>query len=134
MGDAILRGHEFWSKFDYVYIIWGDQVNVSQNTMNLMTTYAQKKRPVIPLTRQPDPYVEYEFDDNNSLYNIKQSREGDQCKQGGLSDIGLFGLPVESLKTYWDEYLQNPEMGNQTNEVNFLPFSDFSRKKQISSF
>ena len=134
MGDAIFKGHEFWSKFDYVYIIWGDQVNVSQNTMSLMTTYAQKKRPVIPLTRQPDPYVEYEFDDNNSLYNIKQSREGDQCKEGGLSDIGLFGLPVESLKTYWDEYLQNPEMGNQTNEVNFLPFLTFLEKNKYLHF
>ena len=43
--------------------------------MSLMTTYAQKKRPVIPLTRQPDPYVEYEFDDSNSLL-ISSSRGG----------------------------------------------------------
>ena len=98
MGDAIFKGYEFWSKFDYVYIIWGDQVNVSQDTMSLMTTYAQKKRPVIPLTRQPDPYVEYEFDDSNSLFNIKQSRRGINVAAVDLVILVCLGCPLSHLK------------------------------------
>ena len=134
MGDAIFKGYDFWSDYDYVYIIWGDQVNVSQNTMELMTNYARRKQAVIPLTPQKDPYVEYVFDQKNCLSNIKQSREGDNCKKNGLSDIGLFGLPVNGLQNFWESYLEKPSVGKETNEINFLPFLTFLETNNLIHF
>ena len=102
--------------------------------MELMTNYARRKQAVIPLTPQKDPYVEYIFNKNNCLSKINQSREGDKCKENGLSDIGLFGLPAKDLDLYWESYLKKPSIGRETNEINFLPFLTFLETNNLVHF
>ena len=126
MGDAIFKGYETWKKFDYVLIVWGDQVHVSNNTISDVLKKTSSKKDnhlILPISVQDDPYVEYIFNSSRTeLKNIKQSREGDKCSPGGFSDIGVFCLSTKNIKHYWDEYLNCFEKGTSTGEINFLPF------------
>jgi bifunctional UDP-N-acetylglucosamine pyrophosphorylase/glucosamine-1-phosphate N-acetyltransferase len=69
----------------------------------------------------PDPYVEYELGPGG-LTRVRQSREGDACTPGGLSDVGVFCLSTDGLAEAWQKYLAVADLGATTGEVNFLPF------------
>ena len=54
MGDAIFRGHDVWSNYDAVLVVWGDQVFVSNDTLEcaigaLDTSHRHAVLPVTPL-------------------------------------------------------------------------------------
>lgn len=123
MGDAIFRGHERWSAYDAVLIVWGDQVFVSAET--LARAIAALGDPphsgVLPVTRMAQPYVEYVWDDG-CLTAVRQSREGDACTPNGFSDVGTFLLYTDGLDAAWQKYLDQAPRGSRTGEVNFLPF------------
>jgi bifunctional UDP-N-acetylglucosamine pyrophosphorylase/glucosamine-1-phosphate N-acetyltransferase len=127
MGDAIFQGYQQWSKYDVILIIWGDQVFVAQQTLQAAIQLHQgtANTIVLPLTLTQNPYVEYVFDVNQKLSQVKQSREGDICASEGWADVGTFLLSVKELLPAWQDYLRTKTQGTQTGEINFLPFLPF---------
>ncbi len=123
MGDAVFRGYPVWSRYDAILVIWGDQVFVSPDTLKrtLAAMTAANRQVVLPLTRMDAPYVEYVFD-GDRLTTVLQSREGDACRPGGLSDVGTFLLGTDGLQDAWETYRADAPRGGATAEVNFLPF------------
>jgi bifunctional UDP-N-acetylglucosamine pyrophosphorylase/glucosamine-1-phosphate N-acetyltransferase len=127
MGDAIFHGHAQWSQADVILVIWGDQVFVSQQTLQAaLTLHAGTPKTIaIPLTFTQNPYVEYLFNAENHLLKINQSREGDLCASQGWADVGTFLLSTKQLLSAWQQYQQTMTQGKQTAEINFLPFLPF---------
>ncbi|HMH65898.1 MAG TPA: NTP transferase domain-containing protein [Rhizomicrobium sp.] len=123
MGDAIFRGHDVWSHYDAVLVVWGDQVFVSNNTLSraLAALKTPDHHAVLPVTRMAAPYVEYVFD-GPRLTQVLQTREGDATTPNGFSDVGTFLLATRDLKPAWDAYLATAPRGTGTGEINFLPF------------
>ena len=125
MGDAIFRGQDIWSDYDAILVVWGDQVFVSADTLaRAIAALKPGRRAVLPVTRQPQPYVEYLFNEGH-LTDVLQSREGDATSPNGFSDVGTFLLNTEGLKTAWQAYLASAPRGAGTGEINFLPFLPF---------
>ncbi len=126
MGDAIFRGHDVWSKYDAVLVVWGDQVFVSSDTLKraLAALTSADRQAVLPVTRMAVPYVEYIFD-GLKLTKVLQTREGDATTPNGYSDVGTFLLSTAGLKAAWDDYLAQAPRGAATSEINFLPFLPF---------
>lgn len=126
MGDAIFRGHETWSAYDAVLIVWGDQAFVSSDTLAraVAALGAPPQSGVLPVTRMTEPYVEYVWN-GDRLTTVRQSREGDVCTPNGLSDVGTFLLSTNGLDAAWQDYLVQAPRGSQTGEINFLPFLPF---------
>lgn len=127
MGDAIFQGYPVWSKAENIIIVWGDQVFVSAQTLTcaLQSHAGRAKTIALPLIEVTDPYVEYIFDADLGLSRVKQSREGDRCAAKGLSDVGTFVMSVRNLLPAWDAYMKRASRGNETQEINFLPFLPF---------
>lgn len=120
MGDAILGCAAYWSAYDTILVVWGDQVHVSGATVAAVLA-AHRGGLTIPLVRQDDPYVEYRFA-GDRLDTVLQSREGDVCAPGGLADVGVFCLSTDGLVDAWRSYVEGRAVGGRTGEVNFLPF------------
>lgn len=129
MGDAIFGAQSYWSVFDAILIVWGDQVNLSQATLKRVAGLcAAEKTIVLPLVECRTPYVQYDLEEG-ILTHVRQSREGDVMDAVGNSDVGVFALSVEGLIDCWRLFLEQNEAGAQTNEVNFLPFLPFLSNK-----
>jgi len=130
MGDAIFRGHDVWSKYDAVLVVWGDQVFVSNNTLEcaIGALDTSHRHAVLPVTRMAQPYVEYVFE-GQRLTKVLQTREGDTTTPNGFSDVGTFLLATRGLKAAWDDYLAVAPRGASTGEINFLPFLPFLSSK-----
>jgi bifunctional N-acetylglucosamine-1-phosphate-uridyltransferase/glucosamine-1-phosphate-acetyltransferase GlmU-like protein len=126
MGDAIFRGHDIWSEYDAVLVVWGDQVFVSHDTLTrtIAALGDPTRHAVLPVTRMATPYVEYVFETPH-LTKVLQSREGDATTPNGFSDVGTFLLGTTGLKSAWDAYLAQAPRGTGTGEINFLPFLPF---------
>ncbi len=125
MGDAIFGARSWWDDLDGIVVVWGDQVGLNARTVSHVVRSlraAPDARLAVPLVPQPDPYVEYVFDVDGMLAGIRQSREGDRCRPGGLSDVGVFGLTVPGLTAAWTDFLLGAQPGAGTGEINFLPF------------
>jgi bifunctional UDP-N-acetylglucosamine pyrophosphorylase/glucosamine-1-phosphate N-acetyltransferase len=120
MGDAIFGAARHWQPYGAILVVWGDQANLSAATVRRVV---QEHRSgfTIPLVPMSDPYVEYELA-GAALVRVRQSREGDECRPGGLSDIGVFCLSTDGLAAAWADYLTGAAAGASTGEVNFLPF------------
>ena len=127
MGDAIFGACWHWATYDAIVVVWGDQANLSPKTMreivcvHRQATSAGQPGLTIPLVPMPDPYVEYELT-SAKLLRVWMSREGDECRPGGLSDVGVFCLSTNGLVSIWKRYLLDADVGATTGEVNFLPF------------
>lgn len=130
MGDAIFRGHDIWSKYDAVLVVWGDQVFVSENTLRraIAALGVTHHHAVLPVTRMAQPYVEYVFE-GQRLTKVLQTREGDPTTPNGFSDVGTFLLGTDGLKAAWEDYLATAPRGAGTGEINFLPFLPFLSSK-----
>jgi bifunctional UDP-N-acetylglucosamine pyrophosphorylase/glucosamine-1-phosphate N-acetyltransferase len=126
MGDAIFSGHDVWSAYDAILVVWGDQVFVSAATLKrtIAAMATPDRQAVLPVTRMAAPYVEYVFD-GGTLVRVLQTREGDTTTPNGFSDVGTFLLSTPDLPRAWDEYLGSSPSGAQTGEINFLPFLPF---------
>jgi bifunctional UDP-N-acetylglucosamine pyrophosphorylase/glucosamine-1-phosphate N-acetyltransferase len=132
MGDAIFGASQHWDRYDAVVVVWGDQAGLSADTVRRVVT-AHRDAVVepgghgggltVPLVPMPEPYVEYEVSgEPPRLLRVRQSREGDECRPGGLSDVGVFCLSTDGLTEAWLGYLGGAVSGASTGEVNFLPF------------
>ncbi|MFI0443898.1 NTP transferase domain-containing protein [Actinomadura sp. 6N118] len=127
MGDAIFGAAGHWQSYDGILVVWGDQANLSSATVGeVVRVHSQvSARPVltVPLVPMPDPYVEYDLE-SGELRRVRMSREGDRCRPGGLSDVGVFCLSTSSggLRQSWERYLAEAVPGAVTGEINFLPF------------
>jgi bifunctional N-acetylglucosamine-1-phosphate-uridyltransferase/glucosamine-1-phosphate-acetyltransferase GlmU-like protein len=127
MGDAIFGAARHWEGYEAILVVWGDQVNLSAATVRrVLHDHRRATRPglTLPLVPMADPYVEYELV-AGELRRVRQSREGDECRPGGLSDIGAFCLSTTGLLPAWRRYLAGAARGAGTGEVNFLPFLPF---------
>ncbi|WP_228645004.1 NTP transferase domain-containing protein [Microtetraspora sp. AC03309] len=134
MGDAVFGAVAHWESYDRILVVWGDQVNLSPVTVREVVHArhgdAAAGRPglTLPLVPMPDPYVEYELTGADpdtaspGLVRVRMSREGDGCRPGGLSDVGVFCLGTDGLPEAWAGYLAGAVPGAATGEVNFLPF------------
>jgi len=128
MGDSIFGAEPYWRDYDTILIAWGDQVNLSPGTIaQVAAMTGQERTLILPLTRQSEPYVQYDFGspDRNQLVHVRQSREGDITEPGGLIDIGLFALSTGGLLEHWHDFLKHSGKGEATGEVNFLPFMPY---------
>lgn len=127
MGDAIFGAAAHWADADAILVVWGDQANLAERTVRQVVrehrraTAAGGPGLTLPLVALPDPYVEYELADG-VLVRVRQSREGDTCRPGGLSDVGVFCLSTAGLVAAWAEHLARADRGAATGEINFLPF------------
>jgi CTP:molybdopterin cytidylyltransferase MocA len=129
MGDAIFGAVGHWDSHDAVLVVWGDQVGLAPKTVRRVV-HAHRRaaaggRPALtlPLVPTPDPYVEYELAPGGTgLRRVRQSREGDRCRPGGLSDVGVFCLGTSGLVGAWARFLADATPGAATGEINFLPF------------
>ena len=121
MGGAIFGAAPHWEGYDAILVVWGDQANLSPVTVRRVVDAHPGDGLTIPLVAMPDPYVEYELD-GPRLIRVRQSREGDECRPGGLSDVGVFCLGTQGLRAAWIAYLAEAAPGAVTGEVNFLPF------------
>ena len=132
MGDAIFGAYEHWKGFDHILVLWGDQVNVSALTLKAVIQCQKdcsENSLTIAINSVQDPYVQYVFNkDNSTLLHIKQSREGDTCDKHGFADVGVFGLSTKDLWNSWQEYTRRASLGEQTGEINFLPFLAYISK------
>ena len=125
MGDAIFGAYDHWKNFDHILIIWGDQVNVSSQTLQAVIQSQKascEKTLTIAINMVSGPYVQYDFNqDRSTLMNIRQTREGDTCDKNGFADVGAFCLSTSTLLKSWHEYAKRPSLGKHTGELNFLP-------------
>lgn len=126
MGDAIFGASDYWDGYKNILVIWGDQVFVSNETLK-KTKEAQASFKTagltLPITVVRKPYVEYIFnDDFSNLKTVKQTREGDKCRENSFADVGVFCLSTSGLMQAWKKFLKNVVTGNKTGEINFLPF------------
>jgi bifunctional UDP-N-acetylglucosamine pyrophosphorylase/glucosamine-1-phosphate N-acetyltransferase len=126
MGDAIFGPIDFWREYDDLLVVWGDQFNLSLQTLNAcLELHAHSRKPALtlPVVRMAKPYVEYVFNSAGQLTRIRQSREGDVCEPGGFSDVGVFLLTGgAALAEEWSRFRANSPTGSVTGEINFLPF------------
>jgi N-acetylglucosamine-1-phosphate uridyltransferase (contains nucleotidyltransferase and I-patch acetyltransferase domains) len=134
MGDAVFGAAPYWEGYDTVLVVWGDQAGLSEATVReVIRTHRQGTTPriTLPLVAMAEPYVEYEYDAASaSLLRVRQSREGDECRPGGLSDVGVFCLSTDGLMAAWQEYLTKAAPGAATGEVNFLPFLPYLSRER----
>ncbi|MEV4222316.1 NTP transferase domain-containing protein [Nonomuraea sp. NPDC049725] len=121
MGDAIFGAAPHWRGHDAILVVWGDQANLSPVTVRAVAAAHTGPGVTLPLVAMADPYVEYEFGPAG-LTRVLMSREGDRCRPGGLSDIGVFCLATAGLEEAWARYAAGAGRGAATGEVNFLPF------------
>ncbi|GII77360.1 hypothetical protein Sru01_23420 [Sphaerisporangium rufum] len=142
MGDAVFGAARFWAAYDAILVVWGDQANLSPETVGRVAAAHRSPGLTVPLVAMPDPYVEYELDragpaagpdrspggtgdGETRLVRVRMSREGDPCRPGGLSDVGVFCLATAGLRAAWRLYLAGAAPGAVTGEVNFLPFLSY---------
>ncbi|MCK2216976.1 NTP transferase domain-containing protein [Actinomadura sp. ATCC 31491] len=122
MGDAIFGpAARHWAAYGTILVVWGDQANLSPATVRAVLAAHPGKGMTLPLVPMPDPYVEYELA-GGELVRVRQSREGEECRPGGLSDVGVFCLATDGLAAAWARYAAGAGRGAATGEVNFLPF------------
>ncbi len=130
MGDAVFAAWPVWKDFESIVVVWGDQVNLSANT--LVRTLREHSRSgancAIPLIKMAKPYVQYVFDEVGHLTGIRQSREREQSDSEGFSDVGIFALRTAGLREMWEAYRATCSLSFVTREVAFLPFLVFLSK------
>ncbi|HLJ48830.1 MAG TPA: NTP transferase domain-containing protein [Bryobacteraceae bacterium] len=128
MGHAVFCAWDIWKDYDDLLVIWGDQVNISEGTLDRSIRAhrcAPAPRLTLPLAETANPYVQYDFDSAGRLCRIRQTREGDRTDANGRSDVGLFLLSTAGLKAAWESHLATGQRGANTGELNFLPLLPF---------
>jgi bifunctional UDP-N-acetylglucosamine pyrophosphorylase / glucosamine-1-phosphate N-acetyltransferase len=124
MGDAIFGAYPYWEKAHTVVVVWGDQVHISEVTLRRALSRHQESarfRCTIPTVFVDRPYVQYVFDENDQMIEIRETREGAVCDPQGFSDVGTFVLDVEGVLPAWQAHREAKATGAKTGEVNFLP-------------
>jgi bifunctional UDP-N-acetylglucosamine pyrophosphorylase/glucosamine-1-phosphate N-acetyltransferase len=125
MGDAIIGAYPHWAIAQTLLVVWGDQIHISTSTLSralLQHRSVLGNHCTIPTVMLEGPYVQYCFDEEEQLTDIRETREGAVCDATGYSDVGTFVLEVAGLRDAWDRYSQQRKAGAMTGEVNFLPF------------
>ncbi len=122
MGDAVFKASKLIHNYRKVLVIWGDHIGISKSSIDkVMKIKFQKNTCVLPLVKIKNPYVEYIFK-NKFLDSIKETREGDQCRNRGFSDMGTFLFFSNNLNKYIKKFKKKKIIGKITKEKNFLPF------------
>ncbi len=126
MGDAILSAED---KIDFetedVIILWGDQVAIEKNTINLSLYFHQhfKKGVVdftLPTCIKKTPYIHFERDNQGKIIKVLQQREQDIMPPFGENDCGLF-ITKKNIFQELKEFKKNKPFSMATREFNFLP-------------
>jgi bifunctional UDP-N-acetylglucosamine pyrophosphorylase/glucosamine-1-phosphate N-acetyltransferase len=125
MGDAVFGAYTHWACARTLLVLWGDQIHISSTTLARALGChggSSGHHCTIPTVMLDQPYVQYCFDTEDRLTEIRETREGSVCDRRGFSDVGTFVLSVEGLRGAWESYSQEQKAGALTGEVNFLPF------------
>jgi bifunctional UDP-N-acetylglucosamine pyrophosphorylase / glucosamine-1-phosphate N-acetyltransferase len=128
MVDAILRASPFLSDNDNVIVVWGDQVLLSNRTIqNAMQVYLSQPTEwpfaVLPTTQSKSPYVHFERNQTGQIAYCRLRREKDEMPSIGESDCGLFllkGLLLRELLGHFSKSAS--QKGKITGEISFPPF------------
>jgi bifunctional N-acetylglucosamine-1-phosphate-uridyltransferase/glucosamine-1-phosphate-acetyltransferase GlmU-like protein len=108
-----------------VWITWCDQVAISPATvasLAALETESHDCDAILPIVRQPSPYIHFDRDSDGRLTAVRQRREGDEMPQIGTSDAGLFSLSWKAVDEWLPQYSAVATQGHGTGERNFLPF------------
>jgi hypothetical protein len=85
-----------------VWITWADQVGVLFDTLRRVDA-AMSSTPTaalaLPTVRKRDPYIHFERDASGRITRLLQKREGDAMPPEGESDMGLFALACETVRS-----------------------------------
>ena len=94
MADSIYQAlHHVETPF--VFIIWGDQVAISDCTVSMvqkMAQYMPGAKLTLPLVKRENPYVHYETNERGDFSGVKEKREGASMPQIGESDCGVLSF------------------------------------------
>jgi bifunctional UDP-N-acetylglucosamine pyrophosphorylase / glucosamine-1-phosphate N-acetyltransferase len=140
MLDALLAGAAaaLGQHPDRVWITWCDQVGISAHTvarLEQLESASPDCAVIMPLVRQPDPYIHFDRDAHGRLAGVRHRREGDPMPDIGASDAGLFSLSYEAFALLLPEYARTAERGARTGERNFLPFLPWlAARRTVSTF
>ena len=126
MCDALTTTTHLWESADRLLVVWGDQVSLSRETLEraLARHAFREDCAVIPTAEVDDPYVQYDFRDDQ-LWAVRQSREGDACDPRGLTDVGVFVLSTSGLAQAIDSFAKATPRSEVTGELNLLPLFPF---------
>lgn len=124
MGDAVFTAYNVWGSYEKVLIMWGDQIFICEHTLNKLIHSSDSYDFILPIVKVLNPYVQYIFSDSH-IETIRQTREGDYVDENGFSDVGTFLMSTKNLKESWERYLTVASVGEDTKEINFLPFLKF---------
>lgn len=140
MVDAILKASPSLSEDENVIIVWGDQVLLSDKTVQtaIQLFFSQNSsipHAVLPLVKTQKPYVHFDRNSLGEITRCRLRRENDSMPENGDSDCGLFLLKgkliKDSLETF--AHLRN-QKGKITGEVSFPPFFPYLQAKGIPVF
>lgn len=126
MCDALRCSDDMWADVDRILVVWGDQVNLSNQTLSrALAQHAFRDQcAVIPTALIDDPYVQYDFDQSR-LVAVRQSRDGDQCDKQGLTDVGVFVISTPGLHDLIGAFAESTPRSAATGELNLLPLFPF---------
>ena len=108
-----------------VWVTWCDQVGISPatvETLRALESESLEQDAILPIVRQPSPYIHFDREADGRLTAVRQRREGDEMPLIGTSDAGLFSLSRTAFDEWLPEYSKIAPPGTGTGERNFLPF------------
>lgn len=140
MLDAILlAAHAVrQSNPERVWITWCDQVGISPATVATLTALEaepHEQDAILPIVRQPSPYIHFDRDAGGRLTAVRHRREGDEMPAIGTSDAGLFSLSRKAFDEWLPKYSAVAPQGRATGERNFLPFLPWlAERTRVTTF
>ena len=140
MLDAILLAADAvrQSNPERVWITWCDQVGISPGTVATLTALEaepQDQDAILPIVRQPSPYIHFDRDAGGRLTGVRHRREGDEMPAIGTSDAGLFSLSRKAFDDWLPTYSAVAPQGAGTGERNFLPFLPWlAERTRVTTF
>lgn len=127
--DAVFCAFQYWTLFENILVIWGDQALVARETIQkALKLHHTMHSPhlTFPVVQVPDPYIHYEINPSKKkILSVQMRREADQMPEIGVSDVGIFVLSVRGLSDGWKKFQQENVTGNETKELNFPSFFAF---------
>ncbi|NQY73156.1 MAG: NTP transferase domain-containing protein [Candidatus Margulisbacteria bacterium] len=131
MGDAVYCAREAL-KSEFSMIVWGDQPCLKMSTIEKAVRvheYRENAVLTLPTLVRDQAYIHFERDGDERVVKVLESREGDKVPTPGETDAGLFLFSTKTLCDELEKAAQNPSLGAETQQFNFLPlFPRFDKK------
>jgi|1048.fasta_scaffold17231_2 bifunctional N-acetylglucosamine-1-phosphate-uridyltransferase/glucosamine-1-phosphate-acetyltransferase GlmU-like protein len=119
---------------NYAVTVWGDHIGAEAFPSELLINEFQKKNfdIVIPLIEVSNPYVYFNLK-GDTIRGFHETRKGAPQIKKGFSDVGVFGLNVENVRTELRKWI---EINSEVQDLNLLSFfaSPQSRVLRVKIF